>query len=123
MSERRRDMPPSLRGPAGALLLLARIRASGIQMLPDQSELFGGGRRSLLDAGTDPHIPTRVGPNLLDADAGMEARQLHLSAPLVESVDAQAGHHDRRSGAPARRARARNVTRAGDEVDPLDEGA
>ena len=71
----------------------------------------------------DLEVPAGVLTNLIEGHAGVQALQRHL-AGLVESVDAEAGHHDRRPlPLPLLRPIAAEVPGAGHEVDRVDERA
>src|SRR5919109_2432352 len=101
---------------------LARVDALGVELLAHEPQLQLAGGLGLLEVSGEVEVPAGVGPNLLDRDSGVHARQAHPSIG-AEAVHAHPGTHDRGSRAePLLRAPPSEVAGARHEIDGLHEG-
>src|SRR6185503_1076458 len=106
---------------------LARVRTARIQLLPDQAQLVGAGRRRRPEGLADLRLPAAGGPDFVERDAGMQRIDTHLTG-LVEVPDREVCHHHRRPASdpallasdPLRNGGAAEVAGRGPEVDLLD---
>ena len=118
-----RSASPVVARPVPALI--ADAARPGRLELAKHAQLFFGRRHRPSEGRRDAELPTRRGPDLAGADAGMNARQHELARERIGLEHAEVGDHRRRPTASQAEPPACLVTRPvphrGDEVEALDE--
>src|SRR5205085_3368842 len=93
--------------------------------LAQKSEFCGGGMLRRFDVRVEDELETGVVLYLVARDARMQRNNVHAPCFFVESEDAEIGHYAvhaaRRQAAVAPARIAPQISRAGDEIDALNE--